>query len=597
MHLHIIAIGVPHSLLPATCEPAVGVRATLPVSTPPSNAHTVVFLCALQVPLQWPLPTSRPEPREPLGVPPLPDRYGGSGASTSSNGWQQRQPPAPQPNHHRQSGLHHHQHNHQQHSRQPLLTRDPQQQQQQQHAPASAPSGSGRAAVGGPELMAQIKGARSWQQLQVIVQQNGVAMNHMHVSAVVTHMAQLHASSSGPGVGSSSSSGSGSGRAGFRSGAGDDLLAAVEARHAPRRPQQQHQQQRQSAYQQHQQPGSSGELDTFLQLLERAVMYHLPSFEGRQLANTLWGFAKLGHRPPAPWLEAVLSMCHRRFSTFQPQHLANTLYALMQMEYVPGSVWLSDFFAAVRTNLYGFKPGELAQLSYAGGKLRLQPGRSLIGGIMAHSAKHFDSYGIRELALLLYGITNMAGRAERREWMRRYRLRVLAVLLEAGAVPEGPLEALRPYMNQCLGELLVRQSVALHASGNGGTAGVDALRRQGGEAGDAGRTGVADDGGGGPAGGGTGDGGSSTGGGSGRQLSDQQRGTMLTYVCSIVHSLGNLGYQPPPAFLNALLAAVGEGAHLLDPVSATSLLLGLAYVGYRPKPAWFRKVWARVMEW
>lgn len=451
-------------------------------------------------------------------------------------------------------------------------------------------------ARGGPELMGQIKGARSWQQLQAIVQQNGVAMNHMHVSAVVTHMAQLHASSSGPGAGSSSSR---SGRAGFGSGAGDDLLAAVEARHAPRRQQQRQHQQRPSAHQQHQhqQPSDSGELDAFLQLLERAVMYHLPSFEGRQLANTLWGFAKLGHRPPAPWLEAVLSMCHRRFSTFQPQHLANTLYALMQLEYVPGSVWLSDFFAAVRTNLYGFKPGELAQLSYAGGKLRLQPGRSLIGGIMAHSAKHFDSYGIRELALLLYGITNMAGRAERREWMWRYRLRVLAVLLESGAVPEGPLEVLRPYMNQCLGELLVRQSVALHASGNGTTAGTDALRRQGVRIGVAGPAEVADDGGGGPAGGSAGAIGSSIGGGSGRRLSDQQRGTMLTYVCSIVHSLGNLGYQPPPAFLNALLAAVGEGAHLLDPVSTTSLLLGLAYMGYRPKPAWFRKVWARVMEW
>jgi hypothetical protein len=263
--------------------------------------------------------------------------------------------------------------------------------------------------------MARIKAARSWQQLQALVDQNTRAMNHLHVSAVVTHMAQLHASSSG-------TSGRGDGlvrrrlelsrppmgkqmgdRAGSRTTKPGDVAsqaaaaAVAAARFAasqqsgalpplrqPLSAAQHHQQREQPQH--HLQPqvrgldsaaaasGAYEGREAFLRRLERAVLAHLPDFQGRQLANTLWAVAKLGYRPSRQWLDAVLTVARgqllqqlrqgdgagggggggvasasggRPCSGFEPQHLANMLYALAALGVTPTGDWLNLFFAAV----------------------------------------------------------------------------------------------------------------------------------------------------------------------------------------------------------------------------------------------------------
>ncbi|GFR48839.1 hypothetical protein Agub_g10792 [Astrephomene gubernaculifera] len=508
----------------------------------------------------------------------------------------------------------------------------------------------GTAAVGSPgtaaELMHRIKGARSWQQLQSIVEEDANRMNHLHISAVVTHMAQLHTSSSGLDNFSSHSSSDGShiparGRSegGEPSPSGQDAhgtqiltgdyversgsgslvgtsrsLGSTTGPGGSDHPQQQPHQpgglrqplgssssssqrlNRQcdtkaphlspSKHRQQQQlPEQRGSRlpakaprgqAPFLQRLEQEVLARLPYFQGRQLANTLWAVAKLGHRPSRRWLAAVLTRARAQLSTFEPQHLANTLYALMLLQFMPPGVWVADFFQAVSRRLHGFAPAELAHLCYAAGKLRLHPGRSLVGGVLAHCRAHMERYGMRELALLLYGVVRMGGTADV-YWLRSFRICLLGRIIESGTLSPRFLQRLGPRLNHPLAQVVDAQLRRQQEQ-------QEQPQRQRAQEGS---SCVAD--------------GRSWGGRTHRPAGSAvaaapQAAALASYLPMVILSLGNLAYQPPPAFMVVVLVAIGGSADRLNPVGLCSLLMGLAYMQYKPHPQWFRGMWDLVMQ-
>ncbi|KAG2435653.1 hypothetical protein HXX76_006855 [Chlamydomonas incerta] len=490
--------------------------------------------------------------------------------------------------------------------------------------------------------MGRIKAARSWQQLQVIVDANARAMNHLHVSAVVTHMAQLHACSSGgsgrsdgpvrrrlelsrPPLGHHIAMG---GRDSYGGSSPDDsasaaAVAAAAARSAASQqpgaltPLQQplpaaprHQQQQQHHHQLQgrgvARAASSSAYESreaFLRRMERAVLAHLRDFRGRQLANTLWAVAKLGYRPSRQWLDAVLTASRAQLQQqlrqadaggghhgvgFEPQHLANTLYALAMLGVTPSGDWLNLFFAAVDRQLHGFGPAELAHLCYAGGRLRLSPGRRLLGGFMHHSGLHMAQYGIRELSLLLYGLVHMGATVESYDWMRGFRIRTMEVVILSGALPRARLEQLVPRLNLPLAAAVAAQLTPARGEEAG-----DSRDGQGQEQrGRGGRRGRRRDGG------------------------AAQAAMVVQYLPAVLLSMGTAGYYPPPVFLEVVLGALGGGRsaggstaggaasaswqgaspRALGPVGLSSLMLALAYMKYRPHPRWFAGVWRAVMS-
>ncbi|KAG2501689.1 hypothetical protein HYH03_000191 [Edaphochlamys debaryana] len=473
--------------------------------------------------------------------------------------------------------------------------------------PRGGPGPAPGPAIRPQELMARIKAARSWQQLESLVDAHGGSMNHMHVSAVATHMAQLHTSSTsdadGPGVGGSGGGGghalhhdahsAGRGHHSASSWAGDHASSAsagpssmARAGHSghgggasqrlsfpltppgsARRPGGGPHASSSHLHAPPQRPLSPHEVrEAFLVRVERAVAVHLPSFRGRQLANTLWAVAKLGRRPPRPFLEAYTAAIRAHLPTFEPQHLANTLYALMLMDYVPPNAWLQDFLGAVQQQMQGLRPSELAQLCYAAGKMRLQPSRALLGHAMTHSAVHMDRYGIRELALLLHGLVHM-GASLSHSWLRQYRIRLAAVVIESGAVPPTLLQRLLPHLNARLTAAAEAQLARRAAASEGSSR----RRRRPGRS-RQGSSQAADD-----------DGGS-------------RADEVAAYVPTVVLALANLRYQPPPALTALLVTAVRGREAACGPVGLTSLLLGLAYMQYTPRGNGFRRIWEALMD-
>ncbi|GLI67976.1 hypothetical protein VaNZ11_012312 [Volvox africanus] len=535
---------------------------------------------------------------------------------------------------------------------------------------------------GAVALMRRIKSARSWQQLQSIVDESLPCMNHVHVSAVMTHMAQLH-------VSSSSSSGSGgvhrtNGVHHGSSTASDNLRnessygdhrqhleneagtypigsAATIVDHQPSsRPQENISQlpdpgsclltpkasehlhwgpfplplyaplghaaangwlRPSASHHRDALADSSGQgsmllsqpphrseqhrvtdaRTVFLQRLERAVAVHLPEFKGRQLANTLWAVAKLGYKPSERWLEVLLMRASAQMHTFNPQHLANTLYALMLLRYMPPPAWLESFYATASQRLHSFGPGELSHLCYAAGKLGLQPGHQLLGGVLHHSMLHMQYYDARELALLLYGVVHMGARLHA-DWLRVYRRRVMELVIGSGALSGRLMERLAGQLSQRdlaqLATLQLAQSKDQLQYSHQQMPHTTHLSIQQREHKQQTQTGLA------------------------AELQHcmdfsmpnvTERSTSLnlnapgpssslraawvaSYLPTVLCSLAEIGYRPPPVFMSMVLAAVGSCAGHLTPVGLTTVLLSLANMRYRPHPALFRRVWKLLID-
>lgn len=58
-----------------------------------------------------------------------------------------------------------------------------------------------------------------------------------------------------------------------------------------------------------------------------AAAAHVTTFPARNLANALWGLAKLQHNPGQALLQALTNEVLKKLDQFIPQHIANTLWA------------------------------------------------------------------------------------------------------------------------------------------------------------------------------------------------------------------------------------------------------------------------------
>ena len=58
---------------------------------------------------------------------------------------------------------------------------------------------------------------------------------------------------------------------------------------------------------------------------------NVPSFPARNLANTLWAMAKLGHQPGRPLLQALANEALKKLDQFIAQNIANTIWGFANL--------------------------------------------------------------------------------------------------------------------------------------------------------------------------------------------------------------------------------------------------------------------------
>ena len=168
-------------------------------------------------------------------------------------------------------------------------------------------------------ITCRIKACANIPQLYAVCQRHGRAFNHIHVSAAITHVAQLHCAMRS------------------RQGAGS------EAGPDPSSPSPDPDELPSTSYSGSGPPAArplSGGAGQLLGRLLYASTSHMAAFEARQLSNMLWSVAKCGYSPHPSWMKLVLAAAGRQWGRYDAQHVANIAYALALMRHDPGKEWL-----------------------------------------------------------------------------------------------------------------------------------------------------------------------------------------------------------------------------------------------------------------
>jgi hypothetical protein len=95
----------------------------------------------------------------------------------------------------------------------------------------------------------------------------------------------------------------------------------------------------------------------------------LPGAQPQHLSNLLWAAARLDAPPPAPWLDAWAAASRRRLLRSTPQGCSNMLWAAARLGWRPPAAWMAAWLASTRPRLVAFSPQALSNSFWALGRL------------------------------------------------------------------------------------------------------------------------------------------------------------------------------------------------------------------------------------
>lgn len=314
-----------------------------------------------------------------------------------------------------------------------------------------------------------------------------------------------------------------------------------------------------------QQPASNAPATRLLDALLQDMLGVMHRLQPRQLANCLWALAKLGHAPSAQWLSRCLASVARQLDGFEPQHLSNTAYALALrpewLEQVQGrSQLVEKLFAAAQGKLSAFKPQELANLLYAAAQMHstrpLNPGSACARCVfVAAQAARARASELRsqEVANIVWAVAVLSGKP--------------------GLVGQGQEQ---PLPSQVSGQ--ARGTPGARGRGPHGTPPGQHLAQQ-----------VH---------------------GSRtaqplmpvpssawlivmlRRLEATHKDMAASGLAAVLLSLGWLGARPRRTWVRGLLQGALPLLSIASPSELCSMSLGLAYMGYKPAPEWAAVWWS-----
>ena len=170
------------------------------------------------------------------------------------------------------------------------------------------------------------------------------------------------------------------------------------------------------------------------------------SANAQELALLLWGFAKLGYRPPEAWLKAIVAAAQRQLPLFAAQNVANFLWALAKMRHTPSAAFVEGLSHAVGPKLRYFSSQNLSVLVWASAMLHLPLPPPLLLQISTAAADRLPSALPQHLAMLLWGLAAL-GAVQSPQWLARFEA-ASASLLQADAFSAHELASLGWGMRQ-----------------------------------------------------------------------------------------------------------------------------------------------------
>lgn len=59
----------------------------------------------------------------------------------------------------------------------------------------------------------------------------------------------------------------------------------------------------------------------------------MQSFQPQSVANMIWAYATLAHKPPEPFLDLLCSHAMHDLPNFSPQNISNTIWAVATLKF------------------------------------------------------------------------------------------------------------------------------------------------------------------------------------------------------------------------------------------------------------------------
>lgn len=115
-------------------------------------------------------------------------------------------------------------------------------------------------------------------------------------------------------------------------------------------------------------PGSSW-MSSYLASVEK----HIAGYRAYHLAISCWALATLGIQPPRSCMNNLFQESHDKMHTFKPQDFSNMIWAIAVLGRTPGALWAEAFFGLSGPLLSAFKPQELSNTLWGVAKVSLRP--------------------------------------------------------------------------------------------------------------------------------------------------------------------------------------------------------------------------------
>lgn len=277
-------------------------------------------------------------------------------------------------------------------------------------------------------LNQSIKATTTWQGLAALVHQQGHHFNFIHVSAAVTHLAQMlddpHAARATSASAAAASTPWPQPQPALRGGpsintshtapSGSTLPDQPASSASIPPPQQQQPQQRIRAAAPPSAADPHSDFPALMDTLLTMVHCRMHQFGARQAANTLWALSVLHPTHPGclPLMSRLLGFTRALLPWCEPQHLSNVALAAARAELYLEDEWVETFLTCVETTLGRFQPQHLANTAWALAALGIAPDAAWVAAFLSRTQAVLPYLAPVDVSQVLYSLACLGVRPQ-----------------------------------------------------------------------------------------------------------------------------------------------------------------------------------------
>eukprot|EP00878_Enallax_costatus_P013092 GHUV01013680.1.p1 GENE.GHUV01013680.1~~GHUV01013680.1.p1 ORF type:complete len:764 (+),score=266.26 GHUV01013680.1:276-2294(+) len=134
--------------------------------------------------------------------------------------------------------------------------------------------------------------------------------------------------------------------------------------------------------------------------------YLLSRCQSSQLWGVIWGFSRLGHSPPEPWLASWTAAAQQQLDAFNADALSHSIWALADLQYTPDRLWLRAFCGMLAHRIRSLMAGHLAMVLPALSSLGYKPRAELCRTIIAQARRNIHTFKPSQLCSVLLALAS-----------------------------------------------------------------------------------------------------------------------------------------------------------------------------------------------